>query len=88
MDFGISAILIMVFIIIYYMLIQVFSVLFRISGLTKVKAKFQVISLLTNSGFTTSESEIVVTDKLRRKLWIGKFRAGLESKQKIKKIWS
>lgn len=68
MDFGISAILIMVFIIIYYMLIQVFSVLFRISGLTKVKAKFQVISLLTNSGFTTSESEIVVSDKLRRKL--------------------
>ena len=43
------------------MLIQVFSVLFRISGLTKVKAKFQVISLLTNSGFTTSESEIVVS---------------------------
>ncbi|WP_163469183.1 hypothetical protein [Fusobacterium sp. IOR10] len=32
------------------------------------KARFQVISLLTNSGFTTSESELILKSKKRRSL--------------------
>lgn len=68
MDLGISAILIMIFIIIYYILVQFFSILFRISGMPKNKSMFQVISLLTNSGYTTSESEIVVSNRFRRRL--------------------
>lgn len=70
MDFGISAILIMVFVIIYYILCQFYSILFRITGMPKNKAIFQVISLLTNSGYTTSESEIVVSNRFRRRLAI------------------
>ena len=68
MKLEISVILIMGFVMIYLFLIHVFSVLFRITGLTKQKAKFQAISLLTTSGFTTSESEIITSDKARRKI--------------------
>lgn len=52
----------------YMLIIDVFTVLFRMTGLTNEKAKFQVISLLTNSGFTTKESEVVVSNLVRRRL--------------------
>ena len=65
-----SVILILAFIVIYVIVIQIYSVLFRITGLTKEKARFQAISLLTNSGFTTSESEIIVSDRVRRRIAI------------------
>lgn len=60
----------MVFIVIYVIVIQVYSVLFRITGLTKDKAHFQAISLFTNSGFTTSESEVITSDRVRRRIAI------------------
>ena len=63
-----SFILILTFIVVYVIVIQIYSVLFRITGLTKEKARFQAISLLTNSGFTTSESEVIVSDRLRRRI--------------------
>lgn len=53
---------------IYYLFIEFFSVLFRLTGLSKSKAKFQVISLLTNSGFTTQEAELIMSNRLRRRL--------------------
>ena len=65
-----SVILILAFIVIYVVVIQIYSVLFRITGLTKEKAHFQAISLLTNSGFTTSESEIITSDRFRRRIAI------------------
>ncbi len=52
----------------YIVIIDVFTILFRITGMTEEKAHFQVISLLTNSGFTTKESEVVVEVLARRKL--------------------
>ncbi len=52
----------------YIMIIDVFTMLFRITGLTEEKARFQVISLLTNSGYSTKESEIVVGVLPRRRL--------------------
>ena len=61
-----SIILILVFIILYVIVIQIYSVLFRITGLAKEKAHFQAISLFTNSGFTTSESEVVTSERVRR----------------------
>jgi len=60
--------LIVTVIIIYYALIKLFSVLFRITGLPKEKAQFQSVSLLTNAGYTTGESEIVVSEKTRRRI--------------------
>ncbi len=41
-----------------------------LTGLSHTRSIFQVISLLTNSGFTTNESEVIVTSRRRRKLAI------------------
>lgn len=54
--------------VLYILIIDIFTILFRMTGMTEEKAKFQVISLLTNSGFTTRESELVVNKLGRRKL--------------------
>lgn len=76
MDITTSIILILVFVIIYVILIQIYSVLFRITGLTKEKATFQSISLLTSCGFTTSESEIITSDRVRRRIAIAAMITG------------
>lgn len=57
-----------VFVILYGIMIEVFTVLFQMTGVTREKARSQVISLLTNSGFTTSESEIIMSAKRRRQI--------------------
>lgn len=76
MDLFTSALLIMVFIVLYVILIEIYNVLFRISGLTKDKSRFQVISLLTNSGYTTRESELISGNKFRRRLAIASMLTG------------
>lgn len=53
---------------IYQAIIEVFSAIFRIEGIQLDKARFQTISILTGTGFTTSESEIMLSTKRRRKL--------------------
>ena len=63
-----SLILFVLFIIIYIVISDIITIFFRLTGLTEEKARFQVISLLTNSGFTTQESEAVVSSKIRRRL--------------------
>lgn len=63
-----ALILFVVFIIIYVIIAEIFTVLFRLTGLTEEKARFQVISLLTNCGFTTSESELITAARRRREL--------------------
>ena len=68
MGFVSSITIIVTVIIIYYALIKVFSVLFRITGLPKEKAGFQAVSLLTNAGYTTGESEIVDSEQTRRRI--------------------
>ena len=60
--------LFIIFIIIYIVISDIITVLFRLTGLTEENARFQVISLLTNSGFTTRESEAIVSSKVRRRL--------------------
>ncbi|MDP0488916.1 MAG: TrkA C-terminal domain-containing protein [Fusobacterium sp. JB021] len=42
--------------------------MFRLTGMSEEKARFQVISLLTNSGFTTSESELILRSRKRRSI--------------------
>ena len=63
-----SLILFALFIIVYIVISDIITIFFRLTGLTEEKARFQVISLLTNSGFTTRESEAVVSSKIRRRL--------------------
>ncbi|MCQ2771176.1 MAG: TrkA C-terminal domain-containing protein [Clostridia bacterium] len=61
-----SLLLIVLVIAIYAILIEIFSVLFQITGMNRSKSVFQTISLLTSTGFTTSESELVMNSKARR----------------------
>ena len=63
-----SLVLFALFIIVYIVISDIITIFFRLTGLTEEKARFQVISLLTNSGFTTRESEAIVSNKIRRRL--------------------
>jgi len=53
---------------IYFFFIEIFTILFRLTGMTRSKSRFQVISLFTNSGYTTQEAELIMNHQLRRKL--------------------
>jgi TrkA-C domain. len=55
-------------IIIFLIIIEVITVLFKLTGLSEEKARFQVISLLTGAGFTTKEAELITQHPSRRKL--------------------
>ncbi len=55
-------------ILVYWVISELFAMLFRFSGLPDEKARFQVISLLTGCGFTTRESELLLTSRSRRRL--------------------
>lgn len=63
-----AIILFIIFILVYMIIAEIFIVLFKLAGLTDEKARFQVISLLTNSGYTTAESELITSSKIRRRL--------------------
>lgn len=52
----------------YLLICEIFTILFRLTGLTEETARFQVISMLTTCGFTTAESELVTSSRKRRKL--------------------
>lgn len=52
----------------YWVISEVFTVLFRLIGLPEEKARFQVTSLLTGCGFTTHESEMFLSTRSRRRL--------------------
>ena len=49
-------------------MIEVFSAIFRVDGVQIDKARFQIISILTGTGFTTNESEIMLATRKRRKI--------------------
>ena len=53
---------------IYLLMIEIFSVAFKLTGLSTSKIKFQVASLFTGTGFTTAESELITNDDRRRKI--------------------
>lgn len=55
-------------IVIYWIITELFTILFRFTGIPDEKARFQVISLLTGVGFTTRESELLLTNRVRRRL--------------------
>ena len=55
-------------ILIYWVISELFTVLFRFTGLPEEKSRFQVISLLTGCGFTTRESESILSSRSRRRL--------------------
>ncbi len=65
-----ALILFFIVMIAYMIIAEIFTVLFRLTGLPEEKARLQVVSLLTTCGFTTKETEPFVTTSARRKLCI------------------
>lgn len=61
-----------IFLILFLCLIEFFTIILRLTGVETRKAKFQVVSLLTSTGYTTKESEVIVQHPIRRKIahWI------------------
>ena len=55
-------------ILLYWIISGLFTILFRFTGLPDERARFQVISLLTGCGFTTRESEMILSSRARRRL--------------------
>lgn len=53
-------------ILVYCVITELFTILFRFTGLPAERARFQVISLLTGCGFTTKESEMFLSTHRRR----------------------
>jgi len=68
MNMYVSFSLFSLMILIYWVISEVFTMLYRITGLPDEKARFQVVSLLTGCGFTTRESEMILSTKERRNL--------------------
>lgn len=68
MNIYVAASLFAILILLYWIITEVFTVLFRFIGLPAEKARFQVVSLLTGCGFTTRESEMILTTRSRRRL--------------------
>jgi hypothetical protein len=58
----------LVYFIIITAVIEIFVILFRLTGLKLEISRFQVISLMTGTGFTTGESELILGHPVRRKL--------------------
>ena len=57
-----------IIILIYWVITELFTILFRFTGLPDEKARFQVISLLTGCGYTTRESEMFLSSRSRRRM--------------------
>lgn len=60
-------IFLLIYIFIFMLSIEIFTSIFQLGGMSRSKARFQVLSLLTNSGFKTKESELITNDTFRRK---------------------
>lgn len=68
MSFNLSLISFFLLVIAYLIVVEIFTVLFRLTGLREDKARFQAVSCMTNSGFTTKESELILNSVARRHL--------------------
>ena len=68
MNIYLSLLLFSFIVLIYFVITELFTFFFRFTGLPAEKARFQVISLLTGTGFTTRESEMILSSRRRRRL--------------------
>ena len=68
MNIWLAIALILAVVTFYLLAIEIFSVAFKLTGLSTKKIKFQVASLFTSTGFTTNESELILGDDRRRRI--------------------
>ncbi len=63
-----SIISILIILVVLWLLVEILSVVLKMTGLDLNKARFQVISIITHTGFTTRESELIAQHSTRRKI--------------------
>ncbi len=68
MNIYIALLLFSLIVLFYWVITELFTILFRFTGLPDERARFQVISLLTGCGYTTRESEMFLSNRRRRRL--------------------
>ncbi|MET1030093.1 TrkA C-terminal domain-containing protein [Domibacillus tundrae] len=59
---------ILLYLLIIMLVIEVSVIMFNITGLEKPVSRYQVISMLTGTGFTTDESQLIIDHPIRRKI--------------------
>lgn len=59
---------ILLYLLIIVLVIEVSVIMFNITGLEKPVSRYQVISMLTGTGFTTDESQLIIDHPIRRKI--------------------
>jgi hypothetical protein len=59
---------ILIYFVIIFLVIEIAVVLLRSTGLQRQISRFQVISMMTGTGFTTKESELILRHPVRRKI--------------------
>ena len=64
----IAAMSLMVIFVISFAIVRVAAVAMRLTGMSDGQARFQALSALTGTGFTTSEAEMIVNYPIRRKI--------------------
>lgn len=64
----IAALSLMLILVISFSLTRIAAVAMRLTGLPEAQARFQALSALTGTGFTTSEAELIVNYPVRRKI--------------------
>ncbi|WP_068775667.1 hypothetical protein [Paenibacillus sp. FJAT-26967] len=62
--------LILVYLVIVLLVIEISAVLMMLTGLDRAISRFQVTSMLTGTGFTTQESELILRHPVRRRIGI------------------
>lgn len=62
----------LVFMVLYFLIvafvIEISVTLFNLTGLETAVSRYQVVSMLTNTGFTTDEAQLVLDHPVRRRL--------------------
>jgi hypothetical protein len=61
----------LVFFMLLFLVVEILAIIFKITGLDISKARFQIISIITHTGFTTRESELILQHPIRRKIAAG-----------------
>ena len=63
-----AAISLMIIFAISFTLVRISAVILRLTGMSEGQARFQALSALTGTGFTTAEAELIVNYPIRRKV--------------------
>lgn len=63
-----NLVIFLILFVLLWLLVEILSIVLKHTGLELSKARFQVISILTHTGFTTRESELIAQHPTRRKI--------------------